>query len=178
MAQVIDAVEESFHEIEVTTSELDSNNNQDLLCSSCGKRFYTKWGLKRHETGHNKAHKLVCSVCNATFATRGHYEGHVNVHHDARPHVCQHCNARYAYRSALLRHIAICSKPPSSHASTLEYKCDNCGQIFTRKDNLKDHVLGKHTGLFRYVCPSCKKEFRWRSTLRRHVKSCKMPDTQ
>ena len=169
----VNALDESFNEVEVETSD---TNNKDLLCSCCGKEFHTKWGLHRHEAGHDKAHKLKCSVCDASFATRGHYEGHVNVHHDARPHVCSKCNARYAYRSVLLRHMTTCCKGPSEDPKLQEeHKCDICGQTFSRKDILRDHLLGKHEGEQRYHCTKCNKGYRWRSSLKRHSASCKVP---
>ena len=55
-------------------------------------------------------------------------------------------------------------------SETHPHQCLQCPQVFTRRDNLKQHVLSIHNGK-RYHCELCQKSFTQSGSLNLHVKS-------
>lgn len=50
------------------------------------------------------------------------------------------------------------------------FPCEECGKVFNRKDNLKNHMR-LHSGAKPFVCTICNKSFRQAAHLYRHTKS-------
>lgn len=50
---------------------------------------------------------------------------------------CVECNKTYKHPKSLRRHLETAHKG-------LRYLCQYCGQLFTRKDSLFDHIRNKH----------------------------------
>ncbi|CAC5418421.1 KRAB [Mytilus coruscus] len=50
------------------------------------------------------------------------------------------------------------------------FTCEECGKVFNRKDNLKNHMR-LHSGAKPFVCTICNKSFRQSAHLYRHTKS-------
>lgn len=54
-------------------------------------------------------------------------------------YVCPNCGQRYAHKNNLLRHMKLqCGKEP-------QFQCQYCPKKCARKENLKLHVLNKHS---------------------------------
>ncbi|XP_046385681.1 zinc finger protein 721-like [Ischnura elegans] len=53
--------------------------------------------------------------------------------------------------------------------STKTYKCDECGKIFTKNSNYKQHLGIHFVDLQRYQCKVCGQSFAWKSTLNKHM---------
>ena len=69
------------------------------------------------------------------------------------------------------------TSPTSSRAKVFKksiethpHQCPLCPQVFTRRDNLKQHVLSIHNGK-RYPCELCQKSFTQTGSLNLHVKT-------
>jgi uncharacterized Zn-finger protein len=61
-------------------------------------------------------------------------------------------------------------KVDESKISQTEWKCQDCGRIFGRRDKLKDHYRLRHMDDRPYACPQCPKTFTQKTILKRHVK--------
>lgn len=59
------------------------------------------------------------------------------------------------------------SDSSESQNNTRIFNCENCGKVFTRKHNLKSHLL-IHTDIKPYNCKDCSKSFRRINDLKRH----------
>ena len=62
------------------------------------------------------------------------------------------------------------SHGPVKSRQTHPHQCDHCPQVFTRRDNLKQHILSIHNGK-RYPCDLCPKSFTQSGSLNLHVKT-------
>lgn len=56
-----------------------------------------------------------------------------------------------------------------SSKSYKKFECNGCSKIFSKKSNLNDHVLAKHSNLEKYVCSVCKKSFSYKQSFNRHM---------
>lgn len=52
-------------------------------------------------------------------------------------YLCVECNKKYKHAKSLRRHLE------TAHQG-LRHLCQYCGQLFTRKDSLLDHIRNKH----------------------------------
>lgn len=56
-----------------------------------------------------------------------------------------------------------------SSKSCKTFECNECKKIFTKKNNLNDHILAKHSNLQKYVCSVCEKSFSYKQSFNRHM---------
>nr|XP_026690285.1 zinc finger and BTB domain-containing protein 49-like [Ciona intestinalis]XP_026690286.1 zinc finger and BTB domain-containing protein 49-like [Ciona intestinalis] len=54
---------------------------------------------------------------------------------------------------------------------TKSHSCQHCGRIFNNKNNLKRHILIKHTADKRFKCSHCGRRYAIRQSLQYHIKS-------
>ncbi|XP_031631923.1 zinc finger protein 568-like [Contarinia nasturtii] len=77
---------------------------------------------------------------------------------------CEFCNYVAPSASKLIRHRSI-------HTSEKPFECNICAKGFTRKDNLKAHMMRIHTGELPFKCNICAKRFAEKNTLKKHMRT-------
>ncbi|CAG2107920.1 unnamed protein product [Medioppia subpectinata] len=140
---------------------------KEYKCSAdgCGKRFVTKWHLRRHAKQHSQQS-----------------ERHLSPHMRSNRYRCpeQDCRQHYAHPSGLRRHRRI------SHSTERPHRCDwpACEAAFTLKHSLTLHVA-RHTAGRDLKCPvdGCDKRFIDSKSLYNHKRkqhdlpfACDYPD--
>lgn len=101
----------------------------DSCCSECSKIFMHKSSLIRHE---KRKHKII----------RVRKQG---LKHSP-PFLCEPCDREYCSYSGLVRHHKICETKrlrlsKEKAKKTRIWACEHCLQRFTRKSNLKRHLV-------------------------------------
>lgn len=56
-----------------------------------------------------------------------------------------------------------------SSKSSKKFECDECMKTFSKKSNLNDHIVAKHSNIEKYVCSICKKSFSYKQSFNRHM---------
>eukprot|EP00183_Erythrolobus_madagascarensis_P005252 CAMPEP_0185856428 /NCGR_PEP_ID=MMETSP1354-20130828/28991_1 /TAXON_ID=708628 /ORGANISM="Erythrolobus madagascarensis, Strain CCMP3276" /LENGTH=229 /DNA_ID=CAMNT_0028558675 /DNA_START=262 /DNA_END=951 /DNA_ORIENTATION=+ len=110
-------------------------------CSSCGKRFSSRYNLKRHiEVMHETQRTHACEVCGTRFKHKSHVVEHFRqVHRRDRPFACDLCSLRFATPSNLRRHVQ------DLHVKSRPFVCNVCARSFSSKYNFDRHMLKVHT---------------------------------
>ena len=109
------------------------------MCDFCGQAFRWTWHLKNHLQLHtgNKAH--TCETCGKTFSRKDYLDLHKQSHTDVKSYICSVCSKSFTMKRYLGKHMLIHDTDKKLH------KCEHCGHMFTRPDNLRAH-LRKHSG--------------------------------
>lgn len=148
--------------IRISPSQLQRSIDMSFKCQVCDKKFIAKSSLKAHLTTHERVRqKLPCMVCGKTYTTAFNLKTHYESQHPER-------NMR---TNDLSERIPVERKV---HEPNMP-KCNLCGKVFRRKQNLKDHILDVHVGARKIRCEPCKndgkeKVFGRYSDLQRHIK--------
>ncbi len=128
-----------------------------------GKAMKTHVDRSRVPRVEAHAPVLHCMNCSITFSDAHGFKAHNEEVH--RTFVCPFCSREYSNRANLERHVRL-------HTGVKPYMCMVCDQGFTRKDDLKHHML-KHSDLPKpYRCGQCDRNYSQRSVLRLHFRSC------
>lgn len=160
-------------------------------CTTCGKKFSTKYVLRYHVKSEHMGLKksFICPTCGKSFTQKQSYIMHANVHLGIRPFVCEVCGFSFPYEKSLREHkymhedgkhfkCEICGKQfkqPSAlgthmkiHKETKDHLCKICGKGFTQKQALLRHER-VHSGDKPFTCTICSKNFNDASIIRRHM---------
>ncbi|XP_018320260.1 zinc finger protein OZF-like isoform X2 [Agrilus planipennis] len=123
------------------------HGEKTLLCSDCGKKFYTKNNLISHSKVHKGEKLYVCKECNKTFTFSSALKTHMLVHTSQKPYTCKICSKSFKQHHHLKYHLRV-------HSGEKPYSCTCCGKTFALNTNLTVH-LRTHTGETPYVCSVC-----------------------
>ncbi|XP_041368019.1 zinc finger protein 181-like isoform X3 [Gigantopelta aegis] len=100
------------------TSWDSSNQIKKFACEECGKRFSSRFSLKRHGIRHTMPIENTCNKCGKVFISRDNLEGHMSSEHAApkRFH-CDRCGLEFVYKKNLKYHQAnaVCEKQRIPH---------------------------------------------------------------
>lgn len=171
-------------DVEVTLSEKDSWDLQQVLrdcpnqqhfvkwlkkegkttkvweCGICHKEFMHQYTLMRHLPIHTNERNFRCDVCDKAFRQASTLCRHKAIHSDARPFLCTVCSKAFNRSSTLIAHR-------KTHSEVKPHTCHVCGKAFHQKGNLKNHVF-THTGERPYKCDKCERGFNQMSNLMCH----------
>lgn len=50
-----------------------------------------------------------------------------------------------------------------------KFECHECTKTFSKKNNLNNHILAKHSNIEKYICSICKKSFSYKQSFNRHM---------
>uniref|UniRef100_A0A182QX07 C2H2-type domain-containing protein n=1 Tax=Anopheles farauti TaxID=69004 RepID=A0A182QX07_9DIPT len=142
-------------------------------CDQCSETFKRQDALNRHRFQHTGVHAFQCleAGCGKAYTNRSHLLRHVRAKHlersaDQQPprRPCRHpgCDKMFASEQKMMRHFR------DLHLNNnLRYKCDECGEQFTRKVQLRWHRY-HHTGQYPHRCEPCGENFTNLKALQRH----------
>ena len=143
------------------------NIQNDILCPECGKDFGTLPRFHKHFRQYHKKNESKCTSCEKTFNTAYILRQHVTNVHETKK--CDICDLDFA-KGALARHKRI-------HLET-KFECEQCGNVFTRKDKLQTHKRICGTDIVKVVeapvtinCETCGKTFTQKRYLKQHKRT-------
>ena len=143
------------------------NIQNDILCPECGKDFGTLPRFHKHFRQYHKKNESKCTSCEKTFNTAYILRQHVTKVHETKK--CDICDLDFA-KGALARHKRI-------HLE-IKFECEQCGNVFTRKDKLQTHKRICGTDIVKVVeapvtinCETCGKTFTQKRYLKQHKRT-------
>lgn len=107
---------------------------------SCGKIFYDRASLKKHNTVHgDKLFQCTYPGCEKRFLDNAKLKRHMLVHTGEKNYICELCNKRFSLDFNLKTHMRI-------HTGEKPFICPypNCSKRFNQKSNLHAHQLTHH----------------------------------
>ena len=91
--------------------------------------------MKAHELMHSGAKQFICDICNIGFTTNQGLKTHILSQHGSNPKfTCDICNKSFFTNFKLKQHLEV-------HTGSKNFACARCGKLFTRKDNMKTHMV-------------------------------------
>ena len=125
-------------------------------CEYCGKEFRRKDTLTRHVKSHLNLREFPCTECDKAFNTKPDLKNHLKIHAAKRV-----ANAQNGQNGT--------TGEGENIDSLWKHKCEFCGKLFLRKDNLTRHVKS-HLNLREFPCTECDKAFNSKPDLKNHLK--------
>ncbi|XP_067014401.1 oocyte zinc finger protein XlCOF6.1 [Anabrus simplex] len=107
------------------------------FCSECGKAFYRRKHLQRHEKTHTGGRPHVCEDCGAGFFRSEHLARHVKTHQGQEKYECFVCGRKLTRPEHLTRHL-------KTHDRDERQVCSHCGEVFVLTKELLDHIQERH----------------------------------
>jgi len=92
------------------------------VCATCGRTFYQRSNLRKHEWTHSDAAMYFCPDCPRQLRTAERLRRHQTWHHQGAQFTCADCGRCFVQPSDLRRHIAF--RHPATKRT---YRCCYCG---------------------------------------------------
>ena len=77
----------------------------------------------------------MCELCCKMFFHQSELNQHIMSHKKEKSFKCDSCNKTYMHKYELNRHLKICGS---------KVVCNQCGNVFSGKKNLHEHIRTKH----------------------------------
>ncbi|KAL7302188.1 hypothetical protein TKK_0005411 [Trichogramma kaykai] len=135
--------------------------NSSITCDTCGLKFKTKLGLKRHNDVKHKGIRHACNECEKSFTQRSHLKIHIETVHNGVAHACSTCEKKFSDKGNLKKHI-------DSIHNRVTHACDKCDKKYKYQSDLLRHVKSLHNDIT-YSCNKCGKSFTRKSNLKMHI---------
>lgn len=132
-------------------------------CLECGDEFDDVRELAMHEVAGHESKGLTCQVCQKVFTRKYHLERHLHL---------TPCSGNPPPGASLK--LFACSPYALSPYFLSAHPCDVCGKVYTRRDNLREHLrvhAGEVTRRKRHQCSQCPKMFHGASLLKIHERT-------
>ena len=171
-------------------------------CEECDQSFPHSSNLSYHmRTKHSTDQTKVYQCPHCPYSTKDSaavMQRHIRTHTGEKPYSCEECEQSFAHSSSLSYHIrtkhstvqtkvyqcphcpystkdsaAVMQRHIRTHTGERPYSCEECGQSFTRSDNLFCHMRSKHSTDPAKVhqCPHCPYSTkRGAGALQRHIR--------
>ncbi|EAT33158.1 AAEL014584-PA [Aedes aegypti] len=150
----------------------DVREKKAFSCTECGLIFRKQDDFDRHRFAHTGVREYRCpeSGCGKEYTNRAHLNRHIRSNHRSKvPESttnsirCKHpsCGKTFSSDQNMRRHYDL------KHILGKSWTCDECGERFWRKLQLKQHSF-RHTGQYPHRCDHCDKGFMNLKSLRHH----------
>lgn len=132
-------------------------------CDLCTDTFVSLYLKKRHMRYH-KTYR--CDECNIIFNHWSKYQKHKKFDHDKNEYICNECQRTFNKRCHIVKHLKTHFAKPVIQTFPCPY--ENCQRCYSRKSNLKQHVLVKHMKMF-HECHICNAQLSTKAKLNYHI---------
>jgi KRAB domain-containing zinc finger protein len=159
-------------------------------CVQCPSTYKSKSALKYHLRIEHELRKFECHHCQTIFKAKRTLKGHMSMHFNSELYPCNQCPARFFKHTALQYHSLICPKSnvknvncmdvkaPHKHAQVVtdvknvekEYKCLECGKIFSNYHTFYQHNKKIHEGII-HRCAQCPSTYKSINGLKFHLRT-------
>lgn len=138
----------------------------DYHCPHCKYKNNNLFYMKIHINRHTKQPSYQCELCGENFYEKSILQTHVHVKH-GRGFECNICKKAYGTKQRLRDHE---KTHDPNYVNVNKYQCEECGQTYTQRAQLKKHIL-KHKGLdVKYNCAVCGKVLTTKKSFLDHMK--------
>jgi uncharacterized C2H2 Zn-finger protein len=141
----------------------DFTTNPKCFWGECEQRLANKNRLSEHIRHHSQEKLVACPNCGALFASVTKFIDHCTRTSGDMQNLCfqcSHCNKKFATHNLLKEHVR-------KHIN--RKKCPICDMTCIDKNDLRKHILYKHTDLKAYQCPSCEYSCKCELDLQKHI---------
>ena len=129
---------------------------KNSICNQCGEKFDDKRELKGHVLSVHKEKELYrCSICNAWKTTFSLMKMHIVSDH--KKENLLNCKSKELIKMNLLYKLE------------KSQTCDQCGEKFDNKRDLKGHILSVHEEKKVFKCSICDKCFTHSGKMKTHL---------
>jgi DNA-directed RNA polymerase subunit RPC12/RpoP len=157
-------------------------------CIQCPSTYKSTKGLKDHSRTVHELRKFECHHCQTTFKAKRTLKRHMSLHFNS---IVYQCAARFFKHAALQHNSLICSNSNVNNLNCIdvpapqkqaqvktnvqrkkvekEFKCLDCGKIFSKYRNLYNHKK-RHEGII-YQCAQCPSAYQTRYGLTYHSRT-------
>ena len=147
--------------------------HEQTLCTHCGINFDDFKVFWVHQESHKEKH--ICDICSNEFRSSIYLRNHKRTIHNITDEkynnrFCQICPECGKSVDSLKQHMQLIHSPH-------KLQCPHCEYQTPYKNNLKNHIENKHTGVNIKNCPFCGKLVK---NVKRHVLAakCDLPEEE
>ncbi|ELU16012.1 hypothetical protein CAPTEDRAFT_46375, partial [Capitella teleta] len=138
------------------------------ICKHCGASFTHLSNMCAH-FARTEEGKFQCPYCEKAYNFKHTLKDHINKHTGLRPHVCKHCGDSFTHLASLCNHIKRRHEEKIPQVRNYSFKCKLCGHLLKARKSLYEHI-DSHLGRKPYSCTHCGDSFTHKSTLHNHVR--------
>ena len=143
------------------------NYNRKYTCKTCKKGFANARNLKQHMLRHLNIRPFRCH-CESTFKTKPDLQAHQRLVHSVedRQRIKERIKRTSSWRKASVKNApGVGTTPPEPD----EFRCVDCGQVYTTPSALGDHRIKIHQTQQVYKCHFCGENFGHARSLKVHM---------
>ncbi|XP_071959196.1 uncharacterized protein [Antedon mediterranea] len=131
-------------------------------CSDCEYAAVDRGSLTKHLRIHSNERPYKCQICDYASRNSSQLVVHLRTHTGDTPFHCQTCNAKFKINSDLNRHMRV-------HTKEKPYSCLLCNYKCSMKGNLNVHMKINHLREKKYICEDCGESFCTKRQLKCHM---------